>query len=111
MQISDMAGKFTKNKEDFSCEKCGFDVAGNGFTNHCPKCLYGKHVDINPGDRAEKCCGLMVPTSIEGTQKEYVLVHKCVSCGAEKKNKISMDDSFDAITAVAKNAAKKASQE
>ena len=26
-------------------------MKGNGYTNHCPKCLWSKHVDINPGDR------------------------------------------------------------
>ena len=79
-------------------------MSGNGFTNHCPKCLYSLHVDINPGDRAAKdgCGGLMEPSAIEGTQKGYAIVHKCSACGHEKRNKVSMEDSIDAIAAIAK---------
>lgn len=102
-----MSSKFKKNKENFVCGKCSFEVAGNGFTNHCPKCLYSAHVDVHPGDREAECGALMEPARLEGTQKEYVLVHECTACGAEKRNKISMDDSFDAIAAVARKAAKK----
>ena len=40
--------KFKRKKENFVCENCGAEVKGDGFTNHCPKCLYSKHVDIFP---------------------------------------------------------------
>ena len=43
---------FTRKVEDFTCEHCGREVHGNGYTNHCPHCLHSKHVDVNPGDRA-----------------------------------------------------------
>lgn len=95
-----MSQKFSKNKEDFICEKCGFSVVGDGYTNHCPKCLYSKHVDINPGDREAVCHGLMAPVRVEGTEKEYVLTHKCLKCGHVKRNKVSKVDSIDAITKV-----------
>ena len=38
--------------EDFICENCGKDVEKSSYTarDHCPYCLYSKHVDINPGD-------------------------------------------------------------
>lgn len=42
---------FTKTVEDFICAHCGTHVRGNGYTNHCPECLWSKHVDNNPGDR------------------------------------------------------------
>lgn len=89
--------KFQRTKEDFTCGHCGFFVAGNGYTNHCPRCLWSKHVDINPGDRAAKCQGLMRPQSVEIKRGEYILSHKCVSCGFGKRNKVSPDDNFDAI--------------
>ena len=57
--------KFQKRVEDFCCENCGTEVTGNGYTNHCPKCLYSKHVDINPGDRLNSCGSMMKPTNIE----------------------------------------------
>ncbi len=96
-----MPKKFIKNKEDFVCEKCGFKVVGDGYTNHCPKCLYSKHVDVNPGDRLAKCGGLMKPVMVEGTQKEYVLTHECVLCGYKKRNKVASEDSVDALAAIA----------
>lgn len=97
--------KFQKNKEDFVCENCGQNVLGNGYTNHCPKCLYSKHVDINPGDRLalESCGGLMKPVSVEKDGEDYVLVHKCKDCGHVKKNKTSPNDDFDKIVKLSSN--------
>ena len=43
--------KFERNREDFTCNNCELFVQGDGYTDHCPSCLYSKHVDINPGDR------------------------------------------------------------
>jgi len=55
-----------KVMEDFVCEVCGEKVIGNGVTDHCPKCLWGKHVDEEvPGDRASMCKGLMQPIRSE----------------------------------------------
>lgn len=89
--------KFQKTNEDFTCEQCGFFVQGNGYTNHCPQCLWSKHVDVNPGDRAEKCCGRMKPISIEFKGGEYNILHRCILCGFEKRNKTSKDDDFNSI--------------
>ncbi|MST04461.1 MAG: RNHCP domain-containing protein [Candidatus Pacebacteria bacterium] len=55
---------FIKVKEDFVCENCKTEVKGNGYTNHCPVCLYSKHVDVDPGDRLSKCGGLMKPMGL-----------------------------------------------
>ena len=89
--------KFIKNKEDFVCENCGTHVIGNGYTNHCPNCLYSKHVDINPGDRASDCKGLMEPIDILQKNGEYIILHKCTKCGFERKNKFSDGDCFDSL--------------
>lgn len=89
--------QFQRTREDFTCEHCGFSVSGNGYTNHCPQCLWSKHVDVNPGDRAAKCQGLMRPQNVEVKRGGYILSHKCVLCGFEKHNKTSENDSFDAI--------------
>ena len=50
-----MAGNFTEIDEEFTCENCGKHVPKLGYScrNHCPYCLHSKHVDVNPGDRAE----------------------------------------------------------
>ncbi len=99
--------KFIKNKEDFICEKCRKEVKGTGYTNHCPQCLYSKHVDVSPGDRANECGGLMKPIRVEGTGIDKMqIVHKCVKCAAEKNNKIQKDDDIEAVANVAKEFAK-----
>lgn len=89
--------KFQRKIEDFICENCGCGVEGSGYTNHCPKCLWGKHVDVNPGDREEKCGGMMKPASVLFKNKESFIVHRCVKCGFERNNKVCKDDSFDTL--------------
>ncbi len=103
-----MSKKFQKNKEDFTCENCGEFVLGDGYTNHCPKCLWSKHVDVNPGDRGAKCQGMMKPVLIEKEGKEYMLTNSCQICGYEKRNKISKRDNFDEAVRIAKALASKA---
>jgi len=88
---------FQKTPEDFVCEKCGTSVEGSGYTNHCPKCLWSKHVDVNPGDRMSICGGEMKPEEVESKKGEYVITHKCQKCGHVKKNKISPDDDFKKV--------------
>jgi len=100
-----MARRFTRNIEDFTCERCGTFVEGNGFTNHCPNCLYSKHVDENPGDRAATCRGLMEPISVEQTRSDFVIVHRCLMCGYIKRNKAAPDDSRSALVEVARRRA------
>lgn len=94
-----MTLKFTRKIEDFVCENCGAKVKGNGFTNHCPHCLWSKHVDINPGDRLSNCQGLMEPIRVEKGDRDikFVIVHRCVKCGYEKRNKISEKDDFEQL--------------
>lgn len=87
-----MSTKFIKNQEDFRCEHCGVEVKGNGYTNHCPACLWSKHVDLNPGDRAAACGGLMRPISFEQKGGEIILTHKCELCDYEKPNKLAPND-------------------
>src|SRR3989344_7796029 len=92
-----MIRKFQRTIEDFSCEKCGFFAKGSGYTNHCPRCLWSKHVDINPGDRLALCGGLMEPKKIETSSGEQTITHQCTLCKYIKKNKVSKDDNFDII--------------
>jgi hypothetical protein len=91
---------FQRRKEDFTCEKCGASVTGSGYTNHCPKCLWGKHVDVNPGDRAHMCGGMMEPIRVERQGDTYVLIHRCATCGTEKRNKTAPDDDFEMLLKV-----------
>jgi len=97
-----MSSKFKRKIEDFICEKCGTEVIGDGFTNHCPKCLYSKHVDIFPGDREGTCSDLMKPISAEESGGEWSLIHKCQKCNKIQKNKISKADNFDKVVEISK---------
>jgi hypothetical protein len=93
---------FQKKQEDFVCEKCNREVTGDGYTNHCPHCLWSKHVDIFPGDRLEDCNGLMEPVLIEKEKSNFVLTHKCVVCGGIKRNKVQEEDDFDKVVELSK---------
>lgn len=101
--------KFIKNKEDFTCENCKAQVVGDGYTNHCSKCLWSKHVDVNPGDRAalESCGGMMEPVGVEKDGKNknddgFIIVHECKKCGHQKRNRISKEDDFDKVVEISK---------
>src|SRR3989344_2603782 len=93
--------RFQRRPENFVCEHCWTSVVGDGYTNHCPKCLWSKHVDINPGDRADSCEGLMEPVALEGDSAEYRVVHRCIKCGIERKNIVAEGDESNAMVAIA----------
>ncbi|KKQ96247.1 MAG: hypothetical protein UT22_C0036G0002 [Parcubacteria group bacterium GW2011_GWC2_39_11] len=97
-----MSTTFKRVIEDFTCGHCGVLVKGNGYTSHCPKCLWSKHVDNNPGDRAATCHGLMSPVGVEQEGQEYKLLHRCAKCGIVKRNKVVPEDDFDEVLKVAK---------
>jgi len=90
---------FIKKTENFTCEHCLEEVIGDGYTNHCPKCLWSKHVDVDPGDRAARCGGLMMPAEYLKKAGEERIVHECVVCGYKKNNRLSSDDSYDQLVA------------
>jgi len=80
------------------CVHCRAEVAtdapGTGHRNHCPFCLWSKHVDEEPGDRASDCGGSMEPIAISVRgDGEWVLIHQCKSCGVIHANRSAGDDS------------------
>lgn len=98
---------FIKNVENFVCENCDSKVNGDGYTNHCPHCLWSKHVDVDPGDRAAHCGGLMEPVGTEEREGEWRVVQKCLKCGKIHKNRLSTTDNFDKLVNLAKSNALK----
>lgn len=100
-----MSRKFQRRIENFTCGHCGAAVMGDGYTNHCPHCLYSRHVDVNPGDRAHDCGGLMVPVAVEQTGEGYVITHQCQKCGHTARCKAGAADDTAAIVAVARSRA------
>jgi len=74
--------------------------SGGRNRNHCPACLYSRHVDDRtPGDRASRCGAMMAPIGAFVRAKgEHVIVHLCLGCGFERYCRIAADDDFDAVT-------------
>lgn len=91
--------KFNMINESFICEFCGKDVIKSDYTarDHCPHCLYSKHVDINPGDRMNECKGLLKPISIEKFKESFKIIYKCEKCNELHKNIMLKDDNIDLI--------------
>ena len=50
-------------RDTFTCRVCGRlclpENAGSDHRNHCSNCLSSLHVDVEPGDRASDCGGIM----------------------------------------------------
>lgn len=85
--------RFRKNDSGFICANCKREVLPLGYTsrNHCPFCLYSLHVDVNPGDRASECGGLLEPVQVlTDPKKGYIIVSKCQKCGAVRRNKAAI---------------------
>lgn len=96
--------KFTMKDENFTCEYCKKAVNKLGYTarDHCPFCLYSKHVDINPGDRLNECKGLLKPIGIEKFKDTFKILYKCERCGETHKNIMANDDDMDLIIELSK---------
>jgi hypothetical protein len=94
--------RFQRTIEDFTCGHCGAAVHGDGYTNHCPRCLWSRHVDVNPGDRDEPCNGMMEPVRIEHEKRREVVVHRCQQCGVERRNSVNVKDDREVVLTVAK---------
>lgn len=83
----------------FRCVHCRMDVGssapGTAHRNHCPACLWSRHVDDDqPGDRASDCLAAMEPIAITVRgDGEWVLIHRCRGCGVLDSNRIAGDDS------------------
>ena len=72
--------------DSFTCKVCGRlctpQNAGSDHRNHCPNCLSSLHVDLEPGDRASDCGGIMEPVGVWVRQRgEWAIIHRCRRCG------------------------------
>ena len=101
-------------KGDFRCSHCGYWVTSNreysgvNNRNHCPYCLWSKHLDLfQAGDRLSACKAPMQPIglALKKVNKKYnspysgeiMLVHRCVDCGKLVINRIAADDDSEAL--------------
>jgi len=90
---------FKMINDSFKCENCLTIIKKHpqwSARNHCPHCLYSKHLDEKfPGDRISECLGLMTPIDIDYKKNKWNMIkHKCTNCWKEILNKIAPDDNF-----------------
>lgn len=107
-------GRIMLDTQDFKCVHCGAIVcadralSGVNNRNHCPNCLWSRHVDLCiPGDRKAVCKSRMQPIGVTakhtikryGIEKngELMLVHKCTGCDKYSINRIAADDDPQAV--------------
>lgn len=88
---------FIPRQEPFVCGHCRAAVEPlehGSYRNHCPHCLWSRHVDDKgPGDRASLCKGMMEPVELESRgNKGWMIVHRCTVCGKTIPNKAAPDD-------------------
>ncbi len=97
--------RFNMIDEEFICEHCHKKVSTLEYSarDHCPYCLYSKHVDINPGDRANTCHGLLKPIGIDKYKDTYKIVYECEKCHQIHRNIMANDDNYDKIIEISKN--------
>lgn len=90
---------FTMINENFLCENCGKEISKHptgSARNHCPYCLFSKHLDDTiPWDRASICKGLMAPSGVDFRKNKWWMIkHTCKKCGKVMVNKIAPDDYY-----------------
>jgi hypothetical protein len=95
--------KFKRKIEDFNCLNCGLKVKGDGYTNHCPICLWSRHMDINPGDRANTCQGMMEPIGVIKKGEVYYLTHRCQLCKKTANIKVQPNDNFELVLKISQS--------
>ncbi len=91
-------GARRRDDGSFRCGQCRLDVStrapGTAHRNHCPNCLWSRHLDDDhPGDRDADCGSLMEPIAITVRgDGEWVLVHRCGGCDEIHLNRTAADD-------------------
>jgi hypothetical protein len=108
---------FTDINRDFKCIHCrnfvsaGYLLAGVNNRNHCPYCLWSRHMDLfKAGDRMSACKGPMEPIGLamKRSYKKYMstsggelmLAHLCTECEQISINRIAADDDTQGIMTV-----------
>lgn len=85
--------------ESFSCENCKKEVEKDTtwwVRNHCPYCLFSKHLDEKfPWDRLSECWGMMEVVGIDYKKNKWWMIeHGCKICSKKILNKVAEDDMF-----------------
>ena len=109
-----MNSKQEEKNKGFVCINCQKWVVINSLNkkvnrNHCPHCLWSKHVDENvAGDRMASCNTGMKPIGLttktaridkwgEEVKGELMIIHQCNRCGKISLNRILSEDESSEI--------------
>jgi hypothetical protein len=101
-------------EQGFTCVRCGqfvtcaAAVAGVQNRNHCPCCLWSRHLDWRAGgDRRSDCLAPMEPIGLTTKRScnkyaserdgELMIIHRCARCGQLVINRIAADDSAESL--------------
>jgi len=101
--------KEEEKRKGFTCINCGKWVSVNPYNNtlnrnHCPHCLWSKHVDKSiAGDRMASCNSGMKPIGLtikkprvnkwgREVKGELMLIHECIRCGKISINRVLAQD-------------------
>jgi hypothetical protein len=111
--VINMKHRFDTQLNDFKCKHCHNYVttdpafSGVGNRNHCPYCLWSRHLDLfDAGDRLAACKSEMEPVglSLKRSRKKYgsglgelMLIHRCVECSRVSINRMAADDDPDTL--------------
>lgn len=92
-----MSHKSRSERGGFTCMHCRREVSdqsyGTRHRNHCPFCLWSRHLDDEPGDRRASCRSAMEPIGIEvRADGEWAIIHRCTGCGTLRTNRLAGDD-------------------
>lgn len=93
--------------DSFTCQHCRVTVphqgGGTKNRNHCPRCLWSRHVDQAIGDRASTCLASMQPVALtlKADGGELMVVHHCCGCGKVSWNRLAADDNEEVILTLA----------
>jgi hypothetical protein len=113
-QTSTRRNRSSSDEQGFTCRHCALYVpcdsalSGVQNRNHCPYCLWSRHLDWRiAGDRLAGCRAAMQPIGLTikrsrnkyaGTRDgELMLIHRCTICAKVAINRIAADDSATAI--------------
>jgi hypothetical protein len=106
--------KEEERNKGFICINCGRWVPVSPYNNtvnrnHCPHCLWSKHVDKSlAGDRMASCNSGMKPIGLtikksrvdkwgKEIKGELMLIHECVRCRKISINKLVVGDNMEEI--------------
>lgn len=105
------------HEQMFTCIHCDLPIscapalAGVINRNHCPICLWSRHLDWREaGDRRSNCRAAMEPVGLtlkpsrnkyaQERDGELMLVHRCTHCSKLVANRIAADDDSAALLAL-----------